>query len=103
MQRINILKAPFDFHRSRGEVLTIRETGEFIVGSEVPQDMAKAAVAQGYGVLVEPEPKNPATTRRTRARLPANAADPGQPTGVDRTDLAPDDSADGGAAVAHSG
>lgn len=92
---INLLKAPFSFFRRRNEVLTIRETGQH----EVPDDLGEAAIAEGYATL----PEKPATKPRRRASLPRNAADKGQPAGVDRADLAPDDRTDGGATVADAG
>lgn len=97
--RINLLRAPFNFHRSRNEVLSIAKEGEYSVPGDVPADMAKAAIETGYAIEVE----KPATPRHKSARKPRHAADKGQPAGVDRADLAPDDSADGGAAVADAG
>lgn len=98
--RINVTKVPFNYYWPHASAVTcIRELGPALVKDEV----AVAAITKGYA-----EPFDPVTKPATRRRKPATrkvdaAADTGQPAGVDRTDLAPNDSADGVAPVVDAG
>jgi hypothetical protein len=104
VRRINVLHAPFNFQWPKASVVTcIRKTGIALVKDEV----ADAAVKAGYAIEIEPAPAllvpKRATRRRSSAKPKADAANPGQPAGVDREDLAPDDRADAQPAVADAG
>lgn len=105
VRRINVLHVPFNFQWPKASVVTcIREKGVVLVKNEV----ADAAVKAGYAIEVEPAPEPAAKPKRaTRARKPAkpepDAADPGQPAGVDREDLALHDRADAQPPVADAG
>jgi hypothetical protein len=112
VRRINMTTVPFNYHWPRASAVTVvRDLGEVLLKDEV----ADAAVARGYGVEMAPPAKEGTPTKRIRppkvkkatpapktATPESNgaAADPGQPAGVDRADLAHHDRADSGDAVA---
>lgn len=78
-RRINILKAPFDYHwPGRQAVTHFSATGKFLVKDEV----AEFAIAKGYAI--PDEPAKPATTRR---RAPAKTANTRRTKGVAAADL----------------
>jgi hypothetical protein len=103
MPSIQLKKVPFNHHRSRTSIVTIRATGEYIVGQNIDIDVAEAAVEKGHATWIEAPEEKPATKRGKAAKPGSDAADKGQSAGVDRTDLASDDSANGDAAVADAG
>lgn len=98
--RINVTKVPFNYYWPHASAVTVlRRLGPTLVKDAV----AVAAIDKGHAEPFDPVTK-PATRRRRSATRKADAAaDTRQPAGVDRTDLASDDSADGGASVADAG
>ncbi len=116
MPRINLTKAPFNHQRSRTQAVTIRDAGEYEVGETIDEDVAEAAVAKGHAKWIDGaekpkpaakkkgSPKKPATKPAKAITVPVDAAtDTGSTAGVDREDLAPNDSADGSAPVVDAG
>lgn len=95
---ITMKKVPFDFHRSRTNVLTIRDMGTH----DVADDLGEAAVAKGYATAepvaapkAKAKPKAKSTLKPKTAKPAVNAApDTPGPDGVDGTDLAADGGAD---------
>jgi hypothetical protein len=98
-KRVNMLRAPFNYYWPKVTAVTcVRETGPVLLKDEV----ADAAIKQGYAVPFDPAPKR-ATTRRKPATSRGNASDTGQPARMDRADMAAHDSAGGESPVDDAG
>ena len=83
-KRVKFLRAPWNYYwPGVSAVSCVRETGPALLKDQ----MADAAIREGYAVLFEPEKK--ATTRRRAATTPKNAADTGQPDRVGPADILP--------------
>jgi hypothetical protein len=106
-KRIQIVKAPFNYHRG-ARVSVVRQTGIYPVGDgegHIAADIAKAAIEQGYAVPFNPAPAKSATTPRRRATRKADAAtsDTGRTDRVGPAGILPHGGPDDRAPVADAG
>lgn len=98
--RVNMLKVPFNYYWPKVSAVTcIRETGPVLLKDEV----AEAAISQGYAVPFDPAKPKRATKPRKAARKRGNAADARQPDRVGPAGVLPHGGADDSAPVADAG
>lgn len=100
-KRVNMLKAPFNYHWPKVQAVTcVRETGPVLLKDEV----ADAAIAQGYAVPFEPAQRaKKATTRRKPATRASDAAHAREADGMGPAGVLPHGGPDDGAPVADAG
>jgi hypothetical protein len=83
-KRVKFLRAPWNYYWPHASAVSVvRETGPVLLKDQ----MAEAAIREGYAVPFEPEKK--ATPRRVSATRRRNAADTGQPDRVGPADILP--------------